>query len=170
MRRCASKCWRPLRGSPRPRPKRRVRRVRRRSNTMKQRIWCTTIPRWPSGCGSLESALGKENVVTEEPHHGVGGFFLLRRAGNSGLLLQPWRSGPGEVCPGQGCRDDAALEPLFAFRAGCRSGAAHRNCGGGGGAAEFAEWIGGGSAEDRCCRNDALTRARITTQSRRFEA
>ena len=45
---------------------------------------------------------GQRQCFDRAADHAVRGFFVLRRAGSSGILLQPRRSGSGEVCPGQG--------------------------------------------------------------------
>ena len=82
---------------------------------------------------------GKRECHNHGADHAVGGFLLFCGAGNSGILFQPGRGRSREVRAGQSCGNDAAFESLSTVRAGCGSGAAYRDCGGGSGAEEFAE-------------------------------
>ena len=52
--------------------------------------------------GASAVGVGQRQCFDRAADHAVRGFFVFRRAGNSGILLQPRRSRSGEVCPGQG--------------------------------------------------------------------
>ena len=51
---------------------------------------------------SVTVSAGQRQCFDRAADHAVRGFFVLRRAGSPRILLQPRRSGSGEVCPGQG--------------------------------------------------------------------
>ena len=60
--------------------------------------------------GVIESALGKDRVVREDPVIGFGGFLLLYRPGRAVVLLQPGWSESREICRGEGSGHDFAFE------------------------------------------------------------
>ena len=122
--------------------------------------------------GALEAALGKDNVVVEEPITASEDFSYFVEQGIPGFLFHSGRRGAREVRAGKGCRHDAAVEPLSAVRAGCGSGAARRDCGGGGGAAESAEVKGANqrfASVEMSPRPSSLTSA-VTSVRRRIWA
>ena len=96
----------------------------------------------------LASALGKNNVVTVPAVMASEDYSVLHRGGRAVVLLRAGRRRPAEVPGGQGGRHVAAVQPLALLRAGRRAGAPDRHHRGSGGAAEPAEGIRRGPAQD----------------------
>ena len=92
--------------------------------------------------GTLEAALGKGNVVTEEPITASEDFSYFVEQGIPGFYFSLGGADPQKFAEAKAAGNDAAVESLFAVRAGCGSGAADWDCGGGGGAEGFAEVSG----------------------------